>query len=335
MPTRIAVPEIAVDELVRVVDRDSPPRVAISKMRAILALRHSGSPHKRQVFAAVLADPRELPRFKHMAVAGLLELGGERAEEALIENLQYADEYTADAFALALGRVGSPRSAEVVRTLRSVARPAFGDQVDFAVSLLAYRHNLPGDEVDVPSGDELLSVQAETGLIPIEVTPADDAAVASAMRALEREPLGIEITGAGASSIVCGPNRFLLIWNREFEGARFAKLRKRKGVAGVQFLKSRFNDEYSVASLVLVTPRGEHIAISVHTPRGEAVMAGSTRFEGGSFSGLTLQSVQRPGAAVLEFKGAVSDGRLQVDEARSSAVVVERKLPRSVTHPAQ
>ena len=329
MPTKIEVSKVRVDRLIRIIKTGVPSPEGLSKMRAILALRRSRSRRKVEVLSALLADREELPRFRYMAVTGLLELGGPRAEEALIENAKHADEFTAAALALALGRVGSPRSVSVVRKLRSVARSAARNQVDFAVSLLAYRHNLKGGEVEVPTGDQLLSLDAAVNVLAVEVSPARPAEIEAAVRALEREPLGIELTDEAALQIACGPNRFLLIWNKDFGGQQFAKLQERKGAAGVFFLKSRFEDEYSVSALVLVTPGSQGLRISMHKPWGEPVLAGSADFEGRDFANLVIRSVRRPGAAALEFSGSITDGRIRVERARSAATVLEPMVPAS------
>lgn len=334
MSTKIEVPKVRIDQLIRIIKTGARSPEGPSKVQAILALRRSRSTRKIEVLSALLADREELPRFKHMAVTGLLELGGVRAEEALIENVQYADEFTANMLALALGRVGSPRSVSVVQNLRSVARPAARSQVDFAATLLAYRHDLRGYEVEVPTGDQLLSLDATANLLPVEVSPAPRTEIEAAVRALEREPLGIELTNEAPLRIVCGPNHFLLIWNKDFGGSQLAKLRKRKGVAGVLFLKSRFDNEFSVSAFVLVTPGLKGLRISIHKPWGEAVLAGSADSEEAGFANLVIRSVRRPGAAALEFSGSITDGRIMVERAQSATTVVERRVPASDSHPS-
>ena len=144
-------------------------------MRAIIALRHSRSTQKAEVFSSLLADRQELPRFRHMAVTGLLELGGVGAERALLESVRNADELTAAPLALALGRIGSPDAETAISGLRSRALPAQRSQVEFAMSLLAYRHNLAGGEVAVPAADSLLSINRDSHTQPIVIASADPA----------------------------------------------------------------------------------------------------------------------------------------------------------------
>jgi len=306
-----------------------PSRQGMSKMRAMTALRRSRSTQKVAVFSSVLEDQAELPRFRNMAVAGLLELGGVRAEQALVESAPHVDEYTAATLAQALGRIGSPDSIGVLRDLRTAAAPAVKGRVDFAISLLAYRHNLSGDEVDVPASNRRLKLEAGTRTLPIAVAAARRTEFETANHALKREPLGITLSPEGARRIVCGPNAFLLLWNEEFVGRRLAALRQRKGVAGVLFLKSRFEKGYSVSSTVLVTPGRRNLKLSLHKLGGDVMFAGSVTFGRDGQTRLDLRSVRRPGAAAMEFSGTIANGRLKIEGAPSSATAQKRRVPES------
>jgi hypothetical protein len=327
MSTRIVDPDIPEDKIVQIVRTGQPSAEGVTRMRAIMALRHSRSTRKAEVFSSLLANRQEPPRFRHMAVTGLLELGGVGAERALLESVRNADELTAAPLALALGRIGSPDAETAISGLRSRALPAQRSQVEFAMSLLAYRHNLAGGEVAVPAADSLLSIKRDSRTQPIVIAPADPAEIESAARALKREPAGIEVVFENAQQIRCEPNSFLLLWNSAFTGPRLAALRERKGIAAVVLRKNPIENEYSVSSLVLVTPNSHDLQVSVHKPRGVAAYAGRLTVQTDGSATFALRTVRKPGAIAIEFSGSVVAGKLTVEAARSSLTVLDRRTP--------
>ena len=105
MSTKILDPEIPVSKIVQIIRSGSPLADGVTRMRALIALGQSRSTRKAEVFSALFANRHELPRFRIMAVTALLELGGVAAERALLQCVPSADEFTAAALALALGRL--------------------------------------------------------------------------------------------------------------------------------------------------------------------------------------------------------------------------------------
>jgi hypothetical protein len=216
----------------------------------------------------------------------------------------------------------------IVLELESKVKPVLRNQVQFAASMLAYRHNLGGHEVSVPTGNQLLNIESGAPVVSIRVTDARPSDSELATGALKRDPIGISLTPQGAQRIECDPNDFLLVWDNEFGGRRFARLKQRKGIAGVLFLKSRFEEDYCISALVLATPGERDVAISLHKPWGAVVSAGSLQFENESSAGLVLKSVRRPGAAAMQFSGSITNGRLKIEGAQSAATVLNRSVPK-------
>lgn len=333
MSTKIADPDIGDAALVQIIRTGQSSPEGVGKGRAIVALRRSSSTLRRGVFSALLADRRELARYRNMAAAGLLELGGVRAEQALLDNVPHADPETAGALARGLGRIGSPGAASAIRKLLRLTPIAVRGPVRFAASVLAYRHNLRGHEVKAPAGAALLRIAKGARAKTIEVAKARRSDFNLALDALRREPLGLDLVADNALALKCDPNSFLLLWNRDFVGQNFAELRERKGVAGALFRRSRFDKDYSAAGLVLGTPGTNGVKITVHKGSGEVLLAGTVSFRRGGVTTFDLRSVRRPGAATVELSGKIGDGgEIVVSKARSSGTVLERKSPKRDPH---
>lgn len=323
MSNRIVATDVATNKLIQVIETGERSSQGLSKLQALAALRARRSPKKREVFQAILAKREELPRFKHIAVRGLLELGGTRAEEALLESAQVADNTVAATMAEALGRVGSADSLPALKRLAQAASTA-KERAAFAVSLLAYRHNLPGSEVKTLRSNQLMQLDDGTEDLPIRIQEARASEVELALASIKREPIGVELTAQNAQQMVCGPNTFILLWNKQFAGRRLRVLGERKGVAAVLCLKSRFEKDYFFSAFVLATPSRGRINLSVIKSSGEAIFFGSAT--SGSQPVLKLQSVKRPGGSAMRFEGSLREGRLAIDEARSAQRVQARRV---------
>jgi hypothetical protein len=315
LSTTILDPDISVGKIVQIIRSGSPEALGVTRMRALVALGRSRSTRKAEVFSSLFANPQELPRFRNLAIAGLLELGGVAAERALLQCVPNADEFTAAALALALGRVGSPDVAPAIGRLQGRAPPAHRRRAEFAMSLLAYRHNLPGGEVAVPTGRALLKIGPKMRAQPMAVVPASPADIDSVARTLKREPIGIKVTYEGARRIQCGPSSFILLLNSAFAGP---------GVVALPI-----EDSHSLSSFVLVTPGSPKLQVSVHKPHGVPRYAGQVTVENDGSATFAVRAVRQPGTAAVEFSGSFAAGKLSVETARCVIETLAAKAPRA------
>jgi hypothetical protein len=260
-----------------------------------------------------------------MAALGLYELGGEQAERALIANVPNVDAQSAATVALALGRIGSPDAVRVTQELEAMASPDSKSRAAFGTSLLAYRHNLPGHEVQVPG--QMLEIAPSSEVQDIQVNPAAMAESNLALVSLEQEPVDVDLTTENAQQIVCPPNTFLFLWNRHIMGSRLRDLQSHKGVIGLVFRKSRFKDAYDPSALVLATPRGSEIQLTLHRSNGSVQYAGSLVLHANE-TRFMLRTAERPGSVAIEFSGAIVDGRLTMEAAHSAVTALRRRQPK-------
>lgn len=326
MPTQTIPEGINDSELIRVINTGQRQPGEPSKMQAMAALRTSRSYRREQVFSSILADRQEQPRFRRMAVMGLYELGGARAERVLIEHWRNADEDIAPTIAQALGRIGTARAASVLRDIEALAPPAARARVAFAASLLAYRHNLDGNEIEVPKGDRLIGLAPDSESTEVRVIEPHYREKNLAMEAIRREPLGVSLTSQNGQQFECGPNTFVFLWNRSFPWRGLRGIIGRKGVAGVLFRKSRFEDKYSLSSVVLGTPDGNVYQLSVHNSSGEILYAGMMDLSAAN-GRFDIQACRRSGAVPIEFKGAIRNGQMVMESARSAVTVHNPRRP--------
>ena len=326
MPTQTVPEGIDDSQLISIINTGQPGPGGLSKMRAMAALRRSRSTRKVEVFSSILQNRHEQPRLRRMAVMGLYELGGLRAERALIETWRNGDEDIAPAIAQSLGRIGSARAAPLLRELLANAPREARARETFAVSLLAYRHNLDGNEVEVPRGDGLIALAPSSDNVEIRVTEPNYRQSSLALAALRREPIGVSLMTQNARQFECGPNTFVLLWNLAFSLRRLGRINTQKAVAGILFRKSRFDDNYSLSSVILGTPDANGLQISVHNSGGEALYAGMIDLSTaeGRFD---IQACRRSGANPIEFKGAIRDGQMVIESARSAVTVHNPRIP--------
>ena len=326
MPTQTVPEAIDDSQLISIINTGQPGSAGLSKMRAIAGLRRSRSTQKVEIFSSILANRHEQPRLKRMAAMGLYEVGGYRAEQALIENSRNADEDIAPVIAQALGRIGSARSAPILRELLANAPRAARVRETFAVSLLAYRHNLDGNEIEVPSGDSLIELLPSSDSVEIRVTEPDMRKSNRALAALRREPIGVSLTTQNAHQFECGPNTFVLLWNGAFSLRRLGRSNMRKGVVGILYRQSWFDDDYSLSSVILGTPDGNGLQISAHNSGGKVLYAGMIDLST-AHGRFDIQACLRDGANPIELKGEISNGQMVLESARSAVTVHNPRIP--------
>jgi hypothetical protein len=310
-------------QLIKVV-RAGGETKGVGRMRALAALQNRSRRDAGDVLMEVLADQREAPRFRHMAAVGLYRLGGAVAEEALVAASRRADELSAPAIAMGLGRIGSAKRLATIERLEAVAAPPAKARAAFAATLLAYRHRLPGHDVRAPGGNALQELGRRKSQ-PIEAAKARADLAARAAAALDETPLGVDVATENAVRIVCGPTTFVWLWARELAATGFSALAERKGVAGVLFRKSPVDNAYALSAVGLGTPTRTGVRLTVHrADSGKILYSGLVAPDGA----LELKARNQPGLAAVAVKARIEAGRVAVATAKSAVVVREARTPK-------
>ena len=297
----------------------------IGKMRALAALKQRGQKDLGPLLLEIVANRQELPRFRHMAAMGLYEMGGEPAREALAAAARRADDARAPAIAVGLGRVGTADSMRVVRRLESIAPPVAQGRLQFAATLLAYRHRLSGHDVRAIPASALQNLGRRRSQ-RIESRSARGAEANRALEALAHEPLDVDLTTERAIRIECEPNTFVWLWTKETANAGFAPLANEKSVAGVLFRKRLFVDAYALSAIGLATPMRGGVRLTLHrAATGTVVYAGTITTSGL----LELKTRKLPGHAAVEIRAHVEAGIVTPVAARSAVAAPEARMPKS------
>jgi hypothetical protein len=310
-------------QLIKVV-RTGETIKGVAKMRALAALESRQRKDVGDVLLEVVADKREAPRFRHMAVLGLYKMGGKRADEALAAASKHADNLSAPTIAMALGRVGTAKRLAMIERLESVAAPHAKARATFAATLLAYRHRLEGHDVRAPTGNALQELGRRRSQ-PIKSAKATGAVAARALAALADEPLELELTTENALRIVCEPNTFVWLWTKDAAGRGFSALAEQKGVAGALFRKRRLEDGYALSAVGLGSPTRAGVRLTVHRAEsGKILYSGLVAADGA----LELKARNHPGLAAVAISARVEAGRVEVKTAKSATLVREARTPK-------
>lgn len=319
MPTK--APEIDRAEIERVIRTRQPVR-GVGVGRALSLLTSGVIPDARRLLFDIVVDRSAEQQFRTAAALGLYRTERARPDLVLAEAAQVADATTAAPLALGLGRVGSPDRMELLDRLARLATPQQAQQIEFARTLLGYRHDLDVEPVARPRAQQLQRLEGHQ-TTPIQFKKAGPRDAAEALAAMDVEPLAVELTADGAQRVECKPNVFVWLWNRRLLDDLSA-LRDRKSVAGVLTRQGRFGRGHSLSRIGLATPRRTNVSLTAHR-----AITGEVEFAVGLASDGTfdIAATKRPGLAAVEVRGALTGRTLRIDTATSAAVVRPAKTP--------
>lgn len=329
VPVSGAIPIGTLGDMVTLKDR----MPALSRQRALLALRRHPGKEARDIFQGLIADSREPARLKHLAVMGLCHAARDRDERRQVaallkESARHVpgDRRTLCSIATALGRVGTQEDLEELNKIKdNVFGAGWQKQIDFAAALLAYRERASGHEI-VSKDVRRLAVPSGVGTRRMQLSALGQSEAKACLMSVA-EALGGDFSEQKAHQLQCGDNTFAQFWNGAVVGSKLSEIAGKKTLLGVLTRKSRFDNSYALSSYVLATPTGSNLELSVHRAKsGEVVYVGSMKVEGG-LGRFELQAADRPGMSAVNIAGVIDDWELKLDTAESAAVAVERRVP--------
>lgn len=300
----------------------------LPRLAAIRTLAVEGDSADTQLFARLVADEREEPRVRQLALTGLYRMHTPEAHRAMRQLAeQISDERLLGELAQRLGRIGDAAARDLLLGLARRTRGWSARQARFAADLIAYRLDLPGEGLPAPRRDELASVD---GLpqAPIALHPAEPLETMLCLEALAAEPYGVSYASAPVYRMDCGRNPRMIVFNRDFVGPAAAeRLAGRKALAGVVASRVATN-RYSTILLLLSAPaaNGDQLVLHAVTPDGGPAYAGFASVGVGAIS-FSFEALARPGVAPAHVAGRFDGEKLALDEARAALVVRERRRP--------
>jgi hypothetical protein len=300
------------------------------RLAALRLLEQSDFPNKHRDFEALLANEGELPSIRRQAAISLGNVNTPAAHDALVRHLVIADARVFAAIVASLGRIGDRSALERLRAIRGDAPPRAMMAVEMAVSLIAHRLRLDGDE-SMPSHHETYVEASPDELRPFHVSHADRAESELALRSLQATPYGVEFAESHIYYVRCGRMAWTVLFNQQFvEQDAVRQLAARKAFAVLVAMKDIQGGRYSPALVVLTTPNGEGaIDLVVRHTHGHIAFRGTATIRDDRAE-FVLRAVSGPGAFALEMAGSYESGRLEMHNALSGVRVRDRRTPASL-----
>jgi hypothetical protein len=210
-------------------------------------------PERPRLLAELVTDLRYSPDLRAAAAVALGRHPSPTGERALIDALAAPDPAVVRRAAEALGRTAGP---EVLPRLEAVT-PSRGParrSVEFARTLLSYRHGLEHHRLQRPPERSLLTVDARQA-ISGTTTALRPSAVVPILEDVREELAGIPLSDRGALRFTCGEHVFAIVLSRHMAGLdRLDTLTRRSTVVGAVLELSSVTDRYFLSEYLLASP---------------------------------------------------------------------------------
>ena len=306
------------------------------RTRAMALLFESDFPNKHRDYEAVLANERDAPTARYLAALYLGLVNTRASMEILIAHAHIRNERVLAGVMQALGRIGDESALAAIEQVQRTAKGPAASHAAVAASFIAYRLDLPGHDIPVPSATEYAPpLTRDSARISTIRAHAADAEVC--LRSLARRPFGIELAESPMYSMRCGRSLWMITFNREFvRPGALAALTARKTCLGLVARRSPSSGLFGVPIVVLTSPApvANEVDILVLRVEGDLMCAGRARVDG-SRAPFVLRPVSRPRAFALQIEGTFADGDLEVTTAMTrpsgnkQAPVEDRRAERS------
>lgn len=322
MTLAIPAPAATVDELERSLAGPEPWSVRLGTLADLAERDFAG---KRRLFTALLENESEPTPLRGAAARWLGRSGGSDTLARLLGDERLRDRAVLAHVVTALGRSGGREALDGLRTVAASGTDRTARLARFAAALVCHRHGIEG--ADLPPAGELWPPPTDGR--PIELRRASAEETAAGLRALAREPLGIEYARDGAYHLRCGKSDRLVLLNRELAGrGATARLGERKALVGVVADRQTERGEHSTFLLILSSPTRTpgRVVLQLCRPTGEALLAGSAVIDGAA-ARFEARSVARPGGQLIRINGTLAGGELALTTAIAGRLGQPRRTP--------
>lgn len=249
-----------------------------------------GTPHDRALLAAALADRDAL----------------------VVRNA-----------AKSMGRVGSEVE---LKLLEALPRHAGETQaaIDFAKSLVSYRHRLGRYRLAVPPPNALLHADGAVDVAVEDETRRREAVAEAALH----QPW-LQLSPSGGVLLECQGARVLVAFTKPFADADALRSLASRDAQPIVILQTGLsNQRFAVAQFILTHPHEGAVALLGTRPGGAPTYAGTARLDGDEIT-FSLRSIATRYAAAIEFAGSctLKTSMLQLTRHKSSRQVADPSLP--------
>ena len=292
---------------------------------AIEVLASSAFPNSHRDLEKILMDAGAASRVRMRAALALGRGDRDGASEILASATDIDDPIVQLGIMRALGVAGGPQALKgidrVVPRLSGRAR----EQAEFARLLIVHRHGL-SDTVQPPADVIRTLEPAPDCGRRLRIRPARPHVVARGLTAIGSRPYGIELDERSIFEYSCDRSGAILL-NRALAGTDALDLiRSRPVFAGLEARRDKVSGTYSVATLILTTPRGAGVDIDAYLTNGTLVFKGRAELRDGEAQ-WSLSAVQRPGAFPFRASGTFFAGVLNILTAEAGARIPHKLKP--------
>ncbi|MEM7225244.1 MAG: HEAT repeat domain-containing protein [Pseudomonadota bacterium] len=291
---------------------------------------------KHLVFRRLLESPLSERQVKLEAALALGRSQHRDRVEILTGQLAEGDDLARFGALRALSQQDDPEAFEAVSAYRAEARDGFVKrEARYAEAVLAYRLNLDGGTLKVPSKTKILDVGPEATTITLRDSKLGADKIKEIRKGFEGQALGIDSGKAPVFAARCGKKDvFILLSDRFAKERSLDWLRGGKSIPAVIGYRDYCPEGYGAAFHLFCHPAKKAGAIVLHAlnMRGRIVAVGEGEAKGDQ-ARFSLKSLDVPGQFAFEMAGAFDGARqaLSFAEARSSTRLdraESRKTPR-------
>lgn len=278
----------------------------LGRMSALKELSQRRSGRRTALLSEVVTDPDQPAAVR---AAAALDLGRERKpkhQDALVTALDAPEPSVIRRAAEALGRVGDERALESLESVKPRGAPA-RQSVQFAKTLISYRHGLESNHLRKPPEKELLGSMGMPGA-PLAVEKLAAADAARLLPEVERELPGTPVSPDPAFRFLCDESEFVLLFSREAVRRKTLAIGDKAAIPAVVVKRSSGLDRYYLYEYLLTHPRADG-TLQLFGMRSVGLMihAGELRLEG-NVAHFELRALDRPGAPPVHVAGTYDHG---------------------------
>ena len=307
---------LAQAELEAAVDRGTDLEL---RVEAFKELSRRGAPSAPARAAALLHDSRATPALRTAAAVALgKRAASKEGQDALIGALDTADASLLRKVCASLGRTGDESALAALRKVEMAPEHSARQALDFARSLIAYRHGLD-EELLQPPPDERLARVDPAAATPFTWAPLDASEIEREAESLARQLPAIAVSRETAVQFRCGARGYWLLLSPTVVSADgIERLSQNSAVAAVVLRHDECSGTHYVDEYIAANPAagGTGALVGVR-PSGAIVHSGryEPRPEGLSFS---LRAILTPYARPLQLQGMLqAGGRPSLETART------------------
>jgi hypothetical protein len=300
---------------------------SIPRTEAIALLLASNFPNKEEDFELLLENQNEPSTIRYLAAISLGKLNTTRAKEILDKNTLVGDDQVLTGITKALGYIGDEHSIDFLISVKERTVGFVASQAEFAAALISYRLNLKGNDLPFPSQQDYLGIPSEFQHMQISV--AADQEIKEYFDSLINEPVGIRLGEKPAYQVFYDRGVGMVLFNEDVISQGHTRiLLKRKAFLGIFADKDGESGRYSVAYLILTSPREEsrRINILIYRPNGKLIFAGIAEVEAENTK-FSIRSVAQVGVFPLLIEGSIKDSKLNITTAQFSTAIPNKNEP--------